>query len=54
MKEKHENQVEIRGVAATAMKLIVEFIYTGNIEINKENVCDLLSASNMMQIDGEY
>ncbi|XP_076825297.1 kelch-like protein 36 isoform X2 [Clavelina lepadiformis] len=51
MKEKRENQVEIRGFAATAMKLIVEFIYTGNIEINKENVCDLLSASNMMQID---
>ncbi|XP_076823914.1 kelch-like protein 26 isoform X1 [Clavelina lepadiformis] len=51
MKEKHENQVEIRGVAAAAMKLIIEFIYTGNIEISKENVCDLLSASNMMQID---
>ncbi|CAK8683098.1 unnamed protein product [Clavelina lepadiformis] len=50
MKEKHENQVEILGVTANAMKLIIEFIYTGHIEINKNNVCDLLSASNMMQI----
>ncbi|CAK8683092.1 unnamed protein product [Clavelina lepadiformis] len=49
--EMNENQVEIRGVAATAMKLIIEFIYTGNIEISKANVCDLLSASNMMQIN---
>ncbi|CAK8683103.1 unnamed protein product [Clavelina lepadiformis] len=51
MKEKQKNEVEIHNVTANTMKLIIEFIYTGQIEINKNNVCELHSASNMMQVN---
>ncbi|CAK8683048.1 unnamed protein product [Clavelina lepadiformis] len=51
MREKHEDIVHIHGVTPNAMKLILDFLYMGSIEIVKENVYDLLSASNLMQID---
>ncbi|CAK8684624.1 unnamed protein product [Clavelina lepadiformis] len=51
MKEKYQDEVVVKEVSKTSMKLIIEFIYTGNIKINKDNVRDLLSTSDMLCVD---
>jgi len=37
-----------------AMEQILDFIYTGTIQIDSSNVCSLLTAANLMQLDGRY
>ncbi|CAK8684650.1 unnamed protein product [Clavelina lepadiformis] len=51
MMERYQDQVVVKEVSKTSMKLIIEFIYTGNIKINKGNVRDLLSAADMLCIN---
>ena len=51
MEEKHAHTVSIKSVDDTSLGLLIEFIYTGKISINQENVFDLLAASDYLQID---
>ena len=50
MKEKNHSTVELH-INETAVKHLIEFIYTGTIAINNENVMDLLSTADYLQID---
>ena len=34
------------------MEQILEFFYTGTIQIDSSNVCSLLTAANLMQLEG--
>jgi len=51
MKEKYQSAVEIKDINGTSVKKLIEFIYTGTIIINNENVLDMLSTSDYLQID---
>ena len=51
MKEKYQLTVELHDINGTAVKHLIEFIYTGSIDINNENVLDLLSTADYLQID---
>ncbi|XP_076807802.1 kelch-like protein 25 [Clavelina lepadiformis] len=51
MMERYQDEVVMNEITKTSMKLIIEFIYTGNIKINKGNVRDLLSAADMLCIN---
>ncbi|XP_071952020.1 actin-binding protein IPP-like [Antedon mediterranea] len=48
--ESLSKQVELHGVEAAVFDKLLEFIYTGEIDITSENVQDLLSAADMLQI----
>ncbi|KAH7935923.1 hypothetical protein HPB52_015178 [Rhipicephalus sanguineus] len=50
LRESHAHRVSIKGVGLRAMELIVRFAYTGRIEVNEKNVCQLLLAANMLQV----
>ena len=52
MKEHYEPIANITAdVNATSIKMLIEFIYTGTIIINTENVMQLLAAADYLQID---
>ncbi|XP_022667994.1 kelch-like protein 17 isoform X2 [Varroa jacobsoni] len=49
--ERNRSEVTLHSVDALALKLIVDFCYTGEIIINQSNVQHLLPASNFLQIE---
>ena len=51
MKEKYENSVTIHNISTKSIQIIIDFIYTGKIFINNENVLDLLSAADYLFVD---
>ena len=48
MKEKYEHSVEIKGYDGKAVKSLVNYVYTGSIDIDEENVMKLLAAADYM------
>lgn len=51
MAESHLDRVEIHGVNANVFQTILDFIYTGQVDVNESNVQQLLPASQMLQVD---
>ena len=53
MEEKYGDIVKIESeyVNETSLESIINFIYTGKLCINQENVCELLAASEYLQVD---
>ena len=52
MTEKYADVVKLKGVNATSLESLIDFIYTGKICINHENIYDLLlAASDYLQIN---
>ncbi|XP_065676838.1 kelch-like protein 12 isoform X1 [Hydra vulgaris] len=50
MKESKEKIIEINSVSLDVMKLVLNFIYTGSIQLSNDNVEDVLQAANLMLI----
>lgn len=50
LRESQTHRVSIQGVGLRPMELIVRFAYTGRIDVNEKNVCQLLLAANMLQV----
>uniref|UniRef100_F7B7P7 BTB domain-containing protein n=1 Tax=Ciona intestinalis TaxID=7719 RepID=F7B7P7_CIOIN len=50
MVEKYKDVVEVHGVDAESVEKLVDFMYTGKININTKNVCDLLAVSDFLQM----
>uniref|UniRef100_A0A7M4FM30 Intracisternal A particle-promoted polypeptide n=1 Tax=Crocodylus porosus TaxID=8502 RepID=A0A7M4FM30_CROPO len=50
MKEASKEVVQIRGVEASAFQLLLDFIYTGIVNINENNVQELIIAADMLQL----
>ena len=50
MLESAQKKVEIGGIDAKTMELLLEFAYTGAIEVNIENVQQLLAGASMLNI----
>ena len=51
MKEKQQPTVELANIDGTAVKKLIEFMYTGSIIINNKNVLNLLSTADYLQMD---
>ena len=51
MKESRENVAHLHDVDVSAVKQIVEYFYTGIIDINNENVLKVLAAADYLQLD---
>ena len=51
MKEKYERNVEIQNVDGLCLKVLIDYIYIGHIDIDEENVMKLLAASDYLQIE---
>ncbi|KAK3086770.1 hypothetical protein FSP39_023089 [Pinctada imbricata] len=50
MRESRENIVDLKGVTANGLKIIVDFIYTGAMLLNLQNVEDVLAAASHLQV----
>nr|XP_002738426.2 PREDICTED: kelch-like protein 5-like [Saccoglossus kowalevskii] len=50
MLETDKNYIEIQGVDPMAMELLLEFMYTGKIEITVENVQGVLAGASMLNL----
>ncbi|XP_029342768.1 kelch-like protein 3 [Acyrthosiphon pisum] len=49
-KENNQDIFVIKNLDSTALQLLVEFIYSGQVTVTDKNVQDLLSASNILQL----
>lgn len=50
--EHNQSNITINGVDATSMQLVLNYLYTGKVELNSETVQSLLSAANLFQLRG--
>lgn len=50
MKESTQEEIELRDIEPLAMELLIEFAYTGEIEVTTDNVQDLLPAAGILQL----
>ncbi|XP_078494074.1 kelch-like protein 12 [Ciona intestinalis] len=50
MEEKYKDVVELHDLDAESVEKLVDFMYTGKININTNNVCDLLAVSDFLKI----
>ena len=50
MKESSQNIIEIHGITATGLKEILDYIYTAEVTITVQNIQDVLSAANHLQV----
>ena len=52
MKENREGIVRFEEISGAVMEDVLEFIYTGNVEVTQENSKDLIAAANYLLIPG--
>uniref|UniRef100_A0A673LJT3 BTB domain-containing protein n=1 Tax=Sinocyclocheilus rhinocerous TaxID=307959 RepID=A0A673LJT3_9TELE len=50
MSEAHEEEVRIVGVEADVFEILLEFIYTGSIDVTVDTVQELMVAADMLQL----
>lgn len=50
MKESSQEEIVLRDIEPLAMELLIDFAYTGQIEVTTENVQDLLPAAGILQL----
>ncbi|RUS88524.1 hypothetical protein EGW08_003700 [Elysia chlorotica] len=50
MKESREETVELKGVTAGGLSVVVDFAYTGRLELTTDNVEEVLSAASHLQV----
>ena len=50
MRESREEFVELKGVTAGGLSVVVDFAYTGRLELTTDNVEEVLSAASHLQV----
>ena len=50
-KERYQNIVEIKDMDGQAIKYVIEYIYSGKINVNASNVMKLLEIAHFLQVD---
>jgi hypothetical protein len=51
MRESREDSVDLKGITGCGLEIIVEFAYTGILELNSDNVEEVLAAATHLQIN---
>jgi len=54
MKEKYEKEIALQTVPAMSIDALLDFIYTGEINLNSDNAEDILSVASFSQTPGKY
>ncbi|KAK2583482.1 hypothetical protein KPH14_009450 [Odynerus spinipes] len=49
--EEQQELVEIHSISANILSLLIDFIYTGNVDITEDNVQELFAAADMLELD---
>lgn len=52
MKESNENVVDLKGITANSLQQIIDFIYTGELELSFHNLTEILNAASHLQVQG--
>ncbi len=52
MAESAQLEVELKSVSADVMEALLDFVYTGQVRVNMENVQELLPAASLVQMEG--
>lgn len=50
LREKHEENVNIKGIDADTMGVLLEYTYTRKVIITKDNVQRMLEAASLFQV----
>lgn len=50
MKESRQNAIELHGISAIGLQAVLDFIYTSSLCLTVQNIQDILSAANHLQI----
>jgi len=48
--ESHQSKITIREMEASTLRLILDYVYTGRVELSVDNVQNVLSAANLFQM----
>ncbi|XP_044755911.1 actin-binding protein IPP [Coccinella septempunctata] len=48
LSEKNKNEIELHGISAEIFEVLLEFIYSGSVHINQNNVQDVFFAGDML------
>lgn len=48
--ESRQGRITLQDVDPRALTLLVEYVYTSNVEVNEDNVQVLLTAANLLQL----
>lgn len=54
LREKHEQCVNIQGIDAEDMKILLDYTYTSKVHITKDNVQKTLEAASLFQVCDYY
>ncbi|XP_043282923.1 actin-binding protein IPP-like isoform X2 [Venturia canescens] len=49
--EEQQELVEIHSVSPNILSILIDFIYTGNVDITQDNVQELFAAADMLELD---
>ena len=52
MAESQKAEVELQGLSADTMEILLEFVYTESVKVSVENVQALLPAACLLQLSG--
>ena len=50
MRERYENTIEIKTIDGRVLRALIDFIYVGSINIDEQNVMNLLSGADYLQL----
>jgi len=53
MQEKYNNAVTLENTGADVMDCMVDFIYTGKLDINRQNAVEILVAADYLRIESK-
>jgi len=48
--ESHQTKIQIKEMEASTLRLVLDYVYTGKVELTVENVQSVLSAANLFQM----
>ena len=51
MKEQYQHSVEVKGVDGKTLQVLIDYIYSGQITINSDNVMSLVASADYLQLD---
>lgn len=52
MKEKEERVIRLEGMSKAVMEEILEYLYSGHVDINERNACDLMAVADYFLLPG--
>ena len=52
MREESKTEIELHGISAVVMEVLLDFVYTETVNVSVENVQELLPAACLLQLTG--